>query len=93
MDSGKGRFEMLEPGIATAHFTGALEKPNGAGGIFSIGDKVEIGGSRFRVRKITRKDLVLRLLPRGVKEEGHPEKMNRPRPWPGSPGKIQNGVN
>jgi len=40
--------------------------PERAGGIFSVGEELEIKGSKFRVRKITRKDLILRLLVRHI---------------------------
>ena len=64
MDSGDGRFERLEQERFDALTSGEEEKPERAGGIFSVGEELEIRGSRFKVRKITRKDLVLRLLPR-----------------------------
>lgn len=64
MDSGKGRFEMLEEEKANAYLSGEIEKPERAGGIFKVGEELEIRGSKFRVRKITKKDLILRLLPR-----------------------------
>ena len=65
MDTGNGRFEMLESERFNRLISGEEEKPERAGGIFSIGEELEIDGSKFRVRKITRKDLILRLLPRG----------------------------
>ena len=61
MDTGKGRFEMLEQEKANAYLSGEEEKPKRTWGIFSVGEELEIRGSKFRVRKITRKDLILRL--------------------------------
>ena len=66
MDSGNGNFEMLERDRAEALLSGEEEKPERAGGIFSIGEELKIKGSKFRVRKITRKDLILRLLVRYI---------------------------
>lgn len=64
MDSGNGKFERLEQERYDRLLHGEEEIPERAGGIFSIGEELEIKSSRFRVRKITRKDLILRLLPR-----------------------------
>ena len=64
MDSGNGRFEMLDRKRFDALSSGEKEKPERAGGIFSVGEELQVKGSRFRVRKITRKDLILRLLVR-----------------------------
>jgi len=66
MDSGNGNFVMLERARAEALLSGEEEKPERAGGIFSVGEELEIKGSKFRVRKITRKDLILRLLVRHI---------------------------
>jgi len=67
MDDGKGSFvpitkqmcELYEAGQTTEDLARGL-----GAGVFAVGDIVELRGSRFRVRKITKKDLVLRLLPR-----------------------------
>ena len=64
MDSGNGKFEMLQQERLNALLSGQEEKPERAGGIFSVGEKLEIKGSQFKVKKITRKDLILRLLPK-----------------------------
>jgi len=64
MDTGDGRFEMLELERYDKLLRGEEEMPERAGGIFSVGEQLEIKGSKFKVKKITRKDLVLRLLPR-----------------------------
>jgi hypothetical protein len=42
-----------------------IDKP---GAIFSIGEVVALKGRKFRVRKITKKDIVLRGLPSGASE-------------------------
>jgi len=64
MDSGNGNFEDIDTETMAKYFSGELEKPERAGGIFSTGEEIEIRGSKFKVRKITRKDLILRLLPK-----------------------------
>ena len=64
MDSGNGNFERLDRERFDALLSGEEEKPERAGGIFSVGEKLEIRGSQFRVKKITKKDLILRLLSR-----------------------------
>ena len=64
MDTGEGRFQPLDQRIFEAYMSGQKQKPEKAGGIFSVGEELEIKGSRFMVRKITRKDLILRLLPK-----------------------------
>ena len=66
MDSGNGRFEMLQQERLNALLSGEEEMPERAGGIFSVGEELEIKGSKFRVRKITRKDMILRLLVRHI---------------------------
>ena len=58
MDSGEGRFIHRDTVEELEKLATQYEK---AGGIFSIGETIELKGSTFRVRKITRKDLVLRL--------------------------------
>jgi hypothetical protein len=37
--------------------------------IFTVGQVVEVSGQRFKVRKITRKDLILRPLPGEAKDD------------------------
>jgi len=64
MDLGQGRFEILKQERANALLSGEEEKPERAGGIFMVGEELLIKGSKFKVRKITRKDLVLRLMVR-----------------------------
>lgn len=70
MDSGNGNFEKLDRERFGALLSGEEEKPERAGGIFSVGEELEIKGSRFRVKKITRKDLILRLLVRHSMKQG-----------------------
>ena len=57
MDTNNGNFEI----IGTEKFEQQLkkEKPQ----VFKVGEIIEIRGSRFRVEKIMRKKLMLKLLP------------------------------
>ncbi len=61
MDSGNGHFEMTDK---LDELEALIEEHPNHGGVFSIGDKVELRGSKFRVCKITPKKLVLRLQPK-----------------------------
>lgn len=64
MDSGRGTFEPISEELADSYREGTKLKPERAGGIFTVGEELEIRGSLLRVRKITRKDLILRVLRR-----------------------------
>lgn len=58
MDTGEGRF-------ITANDIRELEEKFNEypkhGGIFTVGEEIKIKGSLFTVKKITKKDIVLRL--------------------------------
>jgi hypothetical protein len=43
-------------------------KADGSAPVFRIGELVTVNGGHFRVRKITRKDLVLRGVPAGMEK-------------------------
>jgi len=61
MDTGEGRFEMLR----TLEEERALqEKFSNHGGTFTIGEIVELKGSKFRVKSINPKGIRLKLLKR-----------------------------
>jgi uncharacterized Zn finger protein len=61
MDTGAGRFKP----VVSMEQWGELQgmHPN-HGGTFRVGEELEIKGSRFRVKKIKPKELVLKLLPK-----------------------------
>lgn len=65
MDAGHGAFIPLAEPIAADLQQLAETVPH----LFRIGQEVTVNGSRFRVQKIARKRLVLRLLP--IVEEPH----------------------
>lgn len=61
MDTGEGRFREFEkmeelPDLQSEH-------PN-HGGVFTVGEEIELKGSRFRVKHISPKELRLKLLPK-----------------------------
>jgi len=62
MDTGEGRFIHKDTLKELEEIKPFFKK---AGGIFSVGEKIELKDSIFRVRKITKKDLILRLEARG----------------------------
>ena len=62
MDTGRGNFEQFND---PTEIEGLIKKYPNHGGVFSIGEKIEVKGSRFKVVKITPKKLTLRLLKRG----------------------------
>ena len=64
MDTGEGRFKKIPSELAEHYKSKPETKPQRAGEIFAVGDTITVGDSRFRVRKITKKDLVIRLIPR-----------------------------
>lgn len=61
MDTGEGTFKTF---VAPTEFHELEEEYPKHGGAFTVGETIEIRGSSFLVRKITKKDIVLRLLPR-----------------------------
>ena len=60
MDTGEGRFRMMEE--MEARLAG-LKNPLS---VFSEGEEVHVKNSLFKIRKITHKGLILDLLPRAV---------------------------
>ena len=60
MDTGKGKFELLEKARTMELMQ---ENPNRTD-IFTVGEEVKIRDSRFRIVKITPKKLTLRILQR-----------------------------
>lgn len=59
MDSGKGHFEQIK---SLADIATTYEKYPDAKGIFTVGEELEIRGSRFRVKQITPFGIKLKLL-------------------------------
>lgn len=59
MDSGEGKFVKIEGDTPTEE---QKEQFPNFGGVFSIGELIQIKESLFKVVKITRKKLTLRLL-------------------------------
>ena len=59
MDTGEGRFKMIEA-VEAARF----EAEGYPLGIFKVGEQLIIKGSRFRVKSIKLKELRLKLLPK-----------------------------
>lgn len=57
MDTGSGEFKK----ISDIEFEEQIEKPKPM--VFKVGEILEIRGSRFRVEKIIRKKIILKLLP------------------------------
>ena len=62
MDSGEGRFEQMKD--MEKELDDLLEQYPNHGGIFKVGEKLMIRGSRFRVKSIKPKQLILKLLRR-----------------------------
>jgi uncharacterized Zn finger protein len=60
MDTGNGRFEPIED--FTKEIAKMKKKFPRHGGIFKVGDEVELRGSRFRIKAIKPDELRLRLL-------------------------------
>ena len=67
MDTGEGRFEPIKAADdkELSEKLRALQKKHTQhGGTFRIGEEVELKGSRFRIKSIKPKQLVLKLLKR-----------------------------
>ena len=65
MDTGKGQFEMFEDQEEMSRRLVELKKAGTpTGGVFRLGEVVELKESRFKVVKITGRKLTLRLLPK-----------------------------
>lgn len=65
MDSGHGQFIGItgdDTKDQEAAITRLKEEYHNHGGIFKIGDYIELQGSKFKVHKITSKKLILKLL-------------------------------
>ena len=60
MDTRQGNFEMAEN---EAKLADLIEQYSNHGGIFTVGETVELKGSKFRVKSVNPKGLRLRLLP------------------------------
>lgn len=58
MDTGSGEFKK----ISMDKFEEQMEKANPV--VFKVGEILEIRGSRFRVDKVLRKKMLLKLLPK-----------------------------
>ena len=66
MDSGEGRFEQIDDKTADALNQFFLENDHESlkkNGLFKIGEALEIKGSEFVVKNITRHGLSLKLVP------------------------------
>jgi uncharacterized Zn finger protein len=61
MDTGEGRFKMGESIWKLEEQARSILK---AGGIFTVGEEVELKGSLFRIKKIGLKEMRLTLLKR-----------------------------
>ncbi len=61
MDTGKGNFEMFEK---LEEAEKKLKALNLGTGIFTVGEELEIRGSRFRIKAIGTDYITLRLLPK-----------------------------
>jgi hypothetical protein len=67
MDTGEGRFVPVEGDDDSERAKSLRElkrKYTNYGGVFRVGEIVEIKGSRFKVNKISPKKLILRVLPK-----------------------------
>lgn len=62
MDTGEGHFEMLENKKEELELL--KQKFPKHGGVFKIGEEVELKGSKFRVKSIKPNELRLKLFPR-----------------------------
>jgi len=59
MDTGEGRFEMLK---SLADLEKATKEHPKSKGVFTVGEELEIKGSRFRVKEISPFGIRLKLL-------------------------------
>jgi hypothetical protein len=68
MDTGEGRFEEFEADNEeelNEKMKTLREKFTNHGGVFRVGEEIEIRGSLFRVQSIRPKKLILKLLKKG----------------------------
>lgn len=65
MDTGEGKFEIFESDKELKEKMHELwnRYPN-HGGVFKVGEEVELKGSRFRVKSVKPNELRLKLLPK-----------------------------
>jgi len=63
MDSGKGYFTDV-PDEKSPYLEGAISESKNVPGIFYVGQILKINGSRFRLRKIKPREIILRVLPK-----------------------------
>jgi uncharacterized Zn finger protein len=65
MDTGEGKFEMFENDEEVKKRMHELwNRYPKHGGVFKVGEEVELKGSRFRVKSIKPNELRLKLLPK-----------------------------
>jgi hypothetical protein len=67
MDTGKGYFvdtEMKPEEVTPLSLQPLRHKYPDYGGVFHVGQNLELNGSKFRVLTITKKTMTLRLLPK-----------------------------
>lgn len=60
MDTGNGHFKMLDGIQELEERTRGMARH---GGIFTVGEEIELKGSRFRIKSIKPNELRLKLLP------------------------------
>lgn len=65
MDTGEGRFRMLSESEVSSMM---LQEP-GRQDVFKVGEELRIKDSHFRITKITRKKMMLRILPRAKRSD------------------------
>ncbi len=61
MDTGKGKFEMFDSLAEARAGSAALGRASAESGVFEKGEFISIRGSTFRIERITKTHLVLRL--------------------------------
>ena len=62
MDTGKGYMEQFTD--KSKELEALKQKYPNHGGVFEVGEEIEIRGSRWRVKAIGKKEMRLRLLPK-----------------------------
>lgn len=77
MDTGQGRFEMLNT-IDNEELDLLKKKFPNHGGLFIVGEEVKVKGSTFRVKSIKPTELRLKLLKKG-NEAAQKEDLTEPR--------------
>lgn len=64
MDTGEGKFELLQERLSELDQKAFKKRYPKCGGMFTIGEMLEIKGSRFQVSKIIADGLKLKLIPK-----------------------------